>query len=181
MALLMLIGLLSALQVGRWQKAGIAEGAPASDQGLTVLVLNNAGDVHPEAGSFYGLSHLLNEMGIPFETPNWYTAFSQLDPAVYPLVIINDYIGPGETSTWQEYLLEEYVTNGGVVVAPQVMDTGLQPLFGVTGYSADKQKFFIEFTGSSDASMRYINRPEERTIRLGDTSTYTETYDSVFT
>lgn len=179
MALLALICFLSALQVGGWQKAGIAAGAPTSDQGLTVLVLNNAVDIHHETGSFYALSHLLNEMGIPFETPNWYTGFSQLDPAVYPLVIINDYIDQGETDPEQENYLNTYVTNGGVVIAPQVMDAELQPLFGVTGYSADKQKFFIEFTDSSDASMRYINRPEEMTIRLGHPITYTEIYDWV--
>ncbi len=162
------------------EEAGTA-GAPTSDQGLTVLVLNNALDVHHETGAFYGLTHLLNEMGIPFDTPAWYTGFSQLDPAVYPLVIINDYVDQEETSFWQENALNTYVTNGGVVIAPQVMDAELQSLFGLTNYSEDKRTFFIEFTGSSDASMRYINRPEERTIRLGDPALYTEIYDPVYT
>ncbi len=181
-ALLALIGLLSALQVDGRQKVSVAEGAPAapmSEQGLTVLVLNNAGDIHHETGSLYGLSHLLDEMGIPFETPNWYTGFNQLDPTIYPLVIINDYVDQGETSPWQENALNTYVTNGGVVIAPQILDAELRPLFGATGYADDKQKFFIQFAESNDASLRYLNRPEERTIRLGDPSLFSQIYDAV--
>lgn len=175
---LALISLLSTKADGQ-QKAGVAKSTPANDQGLTVLVLNNAGDVHHETGSFYGLSHLLNEMGIPFETPNWYTGFGQLDPAVHPLVIINDYIDQGDTSPWQEDALSTYVAHGGTIIAPQVIDAELQPLFGVTGYSADKQKFFIEFVASDDTSMRYIDRSEEITIQLGSPDLFTETYDYV--
>jgi hypothetical protein len=182
MALVALIGLLTALQPGERPKAGVAEGAPAaptSNQGLTVLVLNNAGDVHHETGSFYGLSHLLDEMGIPFVIPNWYTGFNQLDPAVYPLVIINDYVDQGETSPWQENALNTYLTNGGVVIAPQIIDAELQSSFGVSGYTDDKFKFFVRFAESNDASLRYLNRPEEKTIRLGDPGLFSQIYDAV--
>lgn len=148
------------------------------EQGLTVLVLNNAVDVHsPESGSFYALNHLLNQMGIPFETANWHEGFTRLDPMIYPLVIINDYIDQGETNPSKESALQTYVTNGGVVVAPQIIDAELHPLFGVTGYTNAKSRFFIRFAEINDDSLAYINQSEEFTLRLGDPALYAQTFN----
>jgi peptidoglycan/xylan/chitin deacetylase (PgdA/CDA1 family) len=179
MALLMLICFLWVLQVVGWQRVNLAAASPAQEQGLTVLVLNNAVDVHsPETGSFYALNHLLNQMGIPFEIANWHAGFNQLDPMVYPLVIINDYIDQGETNSSKENALNTYVTNGGVVIAPQIIDAELQTLFGVTGYTDNTNRFFIKFTETNDSSMAYINQPEEITIQLGTPPpTYTQIYN----
>ncbi len=45
---------------------------------------------------------------------------------------------------------------------------GLKPVFGFAGYQPSKRRYTVTFAAGADATERYLNRPEELQVRLGD-------------
>jgi peptidoglycan/xylan/chitin deacetylase (PgdA/CDA1 family) len=60
-------------------------------------------------------------------------------------------------------------------LATQVQGNTFFPLFGITKVVTSRTNFRVTFAASNDPALRYINRPEERTISLGDPALYLET------
>jgi peptidoglycan/xylan/chitin deacetylase (PgdA/CDA1 family) len=84
-------------------------------------------------------------------------------------IMLNTLLRPPEREA-----LYSYVEEGGVLLATQVQGDMFFPLFGITGATASRTNFRVQFV-SEDPSLRYLNRPEERTISLGDPKLYSET------
>jgi peptidoglycan/xylan/chitin deacetylase (PgdA/CDA1 family) len=49
------------------------------------------------------------------------------------------------------------------------------PLFGLVDAATSRTNFSLHFTDVDDPALRYLNRPEERSVSLGDPSLYSET------
>jgi hypothetical protein len=109
-------------------------------------------------------------MGIPF------LVTSDVEEATRrPLVFIGGILLNTELSPGEREALYSYVEHGGVLLAAQVQGNEFFPLFGITRATASQTNFRVKFTSSDDPALRYVNRPEERTISLGDPKLYSET------
>lgn len=63
--------------------------------------------------------------------------------------------------------LYDYVEDGGTLVAAGEIGNVMYPLFSVEGQKPGRSRYRMSFAGG-DASLRYIDHPNERTISLGN-------------
>src|SRR5438132_10322370 len=86
--------------------------------------------------------------------------------------LLNTQLTPAERET-----LYAYVERGGVVLATQVQGNKFFPLFGIASATTSRTNFRVSFAtaATADAALRYLNRPEEQTVSLGDPKLYSET------
>jgi len=127
---------------------------------LQVAVLWTNTQEGPE--SPLALFHALKEMGIPFfVTRDLGKALQHRMVILYPGV-------DGQTfQDAQAQQLLQFVREGGNIFAQNVFWGGLQPLFGFQSFAASRKRYHLAFTATADPVMKYLNRPEEREVRLG--------------
>lgn len=111
---------------------------------------------------FTALRRIFDIQGIPYdvlehpsqivEYKTIFTAGSLLDKDTTPEVLNRLY---------------DYVEGGGTLVSAGQIGKRLYPLFGVTHHTPSKHRYRLKFNGSNEA-LKYINRPEEQTISLGN-------------
>jgi len=61
----------------------------------------------------------------------------------------------------------DYVEMGGILVSAGEVGNKLYPIFGIERYTPSKRRYRLSFRGN-DASLKYIDHPNERTISLGN-------------
>jgi hypothetical protein len=110
-----------------------------------------------------GMTHALHEMGIPFfVTRDLRAALRHRLVVLYPTV-------DGSTfSEDQVRQIQQHLQQGGDIFAVNVFAGAFKGLFGFQGYQASRQRHRVDFQTGADPILRYLNRPEERWIRLGD-------------
>ncbi len=64
-------------------------------------------------------------------------------------------------------LLYDYVEEGGTLVAAGEIGSLLYPLFGIKRVTPSRKRYRLVFT-EKDPALAYLNRPQERTISLGN-------------
>ena len=64
-------------------------------------------------------------------------------------------------------LLYDYVEEGGTLVAAGEIGSRLYPLFGIRDVTPSRNRYRLVFN-ESDPALSFLNRPEERTISLGN-------------
>ncbi|TAL36889.1 MAG: hypothetical protein EPN93_06900 [Spirochaetes bacterium] len=115
--------------------------------------------------------HSLDILGIQhIETEDVATATK------YPLIVIaGDIRNTTFTRSEQEEIFR-YVESGGTLLAPVVTGNKYFSLFGIKQPADSNKRFAIEFKESStDDSLKYLDRKEERSISLGNKKLYSET------
>ena len=116
-----------------------------------------------EDESILGVIHSLREMGIPFFVTR------DLGRALrHRLVVICPSV---DGRTFTEDQIREiggYLRQGGSIFATNVFAGGLKEEFGFTGFEPSRKRYRVDFSAADDSALRYLNRPEEREIRLGD-------------
>ncbi|PYT23019.1 MAG: hypothetical protein DMG57_33170 [Acidobacteria bacterium] len=110
----------------------------------------------------------LEMLGVPYET----TA-SVVSAIRSPMVIIAGAMTNTAFSPASRELLYSFVERGGVLFATHVQGNQYFPLFGINGFSTSRENFGLQLTGN-DPAFRYVNRPQERDIVLGDSKRYRE-------
>jgi hypothetical protein len=109
------------------------------------------------------IQHSLGAMGIPFFITR------DLKQALrHRLVILYPSVDGHTFSDEQIGQLTRFVQNGGCLLAENVVTGGLKALFGFHDYSASRRRYKVTFTAGADPALRYLTRPEELEIRLGD-------------
>ena len=117
-----------------------------------------------------GLLHALGQMGIPFFVTR------DLDQALrHRLVILYPTIDGRTFSSSEIEKLNKHVSTGGSLISFNVLAGALKPLFGYRAAAPSRRRHRVTFSGTADAVERYLNRPEEREIQLGDPK-----YDEIF-
>jgi hypothetical protein len=160
----LITGVLLLVASGAFCQAGAA---PKPEWGVAVLeVGSDLGARHEQVA----LRDCLELMGIPFLR----TADVQ-EATRRPLVFIGGILLNTELSAPERETLYAYVEHGGVLLATQVQGNEFFPLFGIARATASRTNFRVQFTSTQDPALRYVNRPEERTISLGDPKFYSET------
>lgn len=107
--------------------------------------------------------HALREMGVPF------FATRDLNQALrHRLVIIYPNVDAKTFTEAEIQALTRHVQDGGSLFAVNVLTGALKPLFGFRGSVASRRRYRVDFTPNGDAILRYLNRPEEQTVPLGN-------------
>ena len=134
---------------------------------LQIAVLWTAPDTSSE--NPLPLVHALKEMGIPFFITR------DLGQALkHRLVILYPSVDARTFKQDQAKQLTTFVQNGGYVFAQNVFWGGLRDLFGFREFQPSRKRYHLAFVGQ-DPVMKYLNRPEEREVRLGS-----ESYSEIF-
>ncbi|HXZ41803.1 MAG TPA: hypothetical protein VEG68_13750, partial [Terriglobales bacterium] len=109
------------------------------------------------------IEHSLGAMGIPFFVTR------DLNQALrHRLVILYPTVDGHTFSNEQIGQLTRFVQNGGCLLAENVITGGLKALLGFHDYTASRRRYKVTFTSAADPALRYLTRPEEVEIRLGD-------------
>jgi hypothetical protein len=109
-----------------------------------------------------GIIRALHEMGIPFFcTRDLSSAIRHPHLILYPSVDGHTF-NPAESDE-----LARFVKNGGVVFGQNVFSGALRTLFGFREFVPSRQRHWVHFA-TPDPVLRYLDRPEEKSVRLGD-------------
>jgi hypothetical protein len=109
------------------------------------------------------VEHALGQMGVPFFITR------DLNQALRHELVMLYPTADGRTySDAQLGQIAQFVQGGGSLLAVNVFAGGLKPVFGFSNYAASKRRYKVAFAAGADASLRYLNRPEELEVRLGD-------------
>ena len=109
-----------------------------------------------------GMVRALEEMGIPFFcTRHLSQAIGHPHVILYPSVDGHTFT-PAESDE-----LTNFVRGGGVVFAQNVFSGALKALFGFREFVPSRKRHWVHFV-PPDPVLRYLDRPEEQSVRLGD-------------
>lgn len=110
--------------------------------------------------------HILQTAGVPFvETTNLTQALQN------PVVMFSPVVFSTTFTSAERLQIQQYVTNGGVIIASSVRDPALYPLFGVTGYT--NYTDLKRMTWNVNQAPQYFDRFDdgfEKVISLSDTT-----------
>ena len=134
--------------------------------GVVVLELGNLDD---DLQEHLALRKCLNLLGIPYRTTE-----EAREAVKYQLVLISGVLR-NDVSPDDRESLYGFVERGGTLFATQVHGSAFFPLFGITDSAPSRTNFRVMFDGPKEPILRYLNRPEERTVSLGDPDLYSET------
>ena len=110
------------------------------------------------------LVHSLKEMGIPF-----FITRDVGQALKHRLVILYPSVDGHTFSQDQAKQLADFVQNGGYIFAQNAFWGGLRELFGYSEFKPSRKRYHLAFVGA-DPVMKYLNRPQEREVRLGSES-----------
>jgi len=115
-----------------------------------------------------GLVKALRIMGVPYEVTK------KVDEACkYRIIYMVGQTTNNRLKATEKEALYRAVEAGGVLVANTVKGNTLFPLFGVSGFQESRQRFKATIDPSgSESFLKYLNRPEELVIPLGDRNLY---------
>ena len=119
----------------------------------------------------FSVEHMAKVTGIP------YIITQEVDIAKnYSMILSSSLFTSTTFSADEKTTLINYVQDGGVLVAPRIQDEDFYPLFGIDGYENSNARFEVQWDSNlDDASLKYIDQPEEQVISLGR-----NTYSSIF-
>ena len=155
---------------------GLASRNPSSDLALParykvgIRVLPNTGNIRSDYEAL-ALRRCLASMGVPFDVLHDFPRLGNYDLILAAGDLLNTSFGPAEREK-----LFSYVEQGGVLLAFQVRGSQYFPLFGITESHPTRTRFRLRFKRpDSDPALRYLNRPEEQEISLGNPELFKET------
>jgi hypothetical protein len=140
----------------------------------TVAILNTTvRNSELNDGELYSAKHLLKVAGIPF------IVTTNVDSAIMcPVVITSSKLQGITTTTEEKDSLIAFVNRGGTLIAPNISDTYLYPLFGISNnFETDTRHYIMFDTVLMAPEFRWLDDSLEQTICIGRT-TYTHTADS---
>lgn len=114
----------------------------------------------------FSAQHMLKVSGIPFSiTSNPVVAMQ------YAMILCSSDLESSTLTQDEKNSLSEYISNGGILVAPRVLDNELFPLFGISGVTESNVNYLVNWnTNLTTPLFRWIDEPEEWTISLGKES-----------
>lgn len=137
---------------------------------IAVLDLTGRNNESNDARLF-SVEHMAKVTGIPFiRTDDLSVAMN------YGMILSSSLFSNNKFSSEEVSQFESYVNEGGLLVAPRIEETDFFPLFGIENFENSNSRFAIHWDATlTDASLKYIDQPEERTLSLGR-----DTYDAIY-
>jgi hypothetical protein len=141
----------------------IAVVLPARSVALLDMTQRNA---EATDGNRYSAMHLLHIAGLDFSETTDVNVAIQTD-----FILCSSTIESTSFSQAERDSLTAFVNRGGVLVATNVKDNLLFSLFGVSAYSYQTTRYWINWIpDATDRSLRWFDDPNEWTLKLGDTA-----------
>ncbi len=111
----------------------------------------------------FSVEHMAKVTGIPFiRTDDISVAIN------YGMILTSSLIKNNAYSEEEQLALETYVEEGGILVAPRIEEADFFSLFGIENFENSNSRYAIHWDSTlTDASLKYINQTEERTLSLG--------------
>jgi len=118
----------------------------------------------------FALKHTFDILGLP------YMVTSDVKEATGYKVIYTGGILSNPTLSPQEAdLLYSFVESGGVLVSTTVLGNRYYSLFGIGETDSNKGRFWVSFyPEAGDTALKYLDREEEKKVRLGNENLYDE-------
>ncbi|MGL1886697.1 MAG: hypothetical protein OCD76_09295 [Reichenbachiella sp.] len=140
----------------------------ALNRSAAILIIPDVLEVGSQSKTL-SLQHALNASGVPF------SIVTQLDSAVlFSVIYFSSSLTPGAFSLDDIITITDYVDNGGVVVAPRLLDPALFSLFGISSSEYSASNYLLTWDVLSDPLLfKYFNTPEEISYLFGDSITGT--------
>lgn len=114
--------------------------------------------------NLFSAEHILKVTGIPF------VITASLNEALnHAIVFLSSEINSTSFTDDENILLTEYVSSGGILITPRMIDSDLFSLFGISNFSSSRTNHKLDW--SEDLSPEFydwINEPYEQQISLGD-------------
>lgn len=138
-------------------------GQPLPDQPeRTIAILDVTARNSEISKNVYSLEHICKTIGVPYHTTTVVP-----DAVRYPILIISSDVYL--TYTFSEILtLRNYVSGGGILIAPFVKDPAFFNLFGITEYKISTTNFTLTWTDTNSSELRWIDDPLEKTMSLSE-------------
>jgi hypothetical protein len=109
------------------------------------------------------VTHSLGAMGVPFfVTQNLNQALRHRLVVLYPETDAKTFTEP------QIGQLRAHIESGGIVFAVNVLAGAARPIFGFDAVTPSRRRYRVKFATGRDAILRYLNRPEELEVPLGN-------------
>lgn len=109
------------------------------------------------------IEHSLRAMGVPFFVTQ------NLDQALrHRLVILYPEVDARTFNPSQINKLRSHVEDGGGLFAVNVLAGSARSLFGFREVVASRRRYRVNFNAGADGMLRYLNRPEELEVPLGN-------------
>jgi len=141
--------------------------APPVKLSTAVAVLELVGK---DGSEVTAIENDLEMLGMPFETTHSVAAAVRARMVILASALTNAALSASDRER-----LYRFVESGGVLFATHVQGAQFFPLFGLAAATANRDDYRVQFAEASrDPALRYINRPEERQIALGDPKRYRE-------
>lgn len=137
--------------------------ASVQEKSIALLDMSQRNSETNDANLF-SAEHILKVTGVPF------TITTNLNEASnYAMILCSSQIKPNSFTNDEKLLLIEYVSNGGILITPRMLDSDLFSLFGISNFSSLKTNHKINW--SEDLSSEFygwMDEPNEKQISLGD-------------
>jgi len=111
---------------------------------------------------FLGLQRIFEIQGIPYRVINQTDELSSFPTIFTAGSMMDTNLDPNMSNA-----LYNYVEGGGVLISAEKIGKQLYPLFGISHAIPSRKRYRLSFSGT-DPALRYINRPQEQTISLGN-------------
>jgi hypothetical protein len=110
-----------------------------------------------------GFTHAFREMGIPF-----FVTRDLTEALRHPLLFIYPEVDGNTFTLVQARDLTQFVERGGTIFAQNVFWGVFKPLFGFRSFQPARYRHWVTFESEADPLLKYLDRPEEKRVRLAD-------------
>lgn len=136
--------------------------AQSLERGIALLdlTIQNGED---NDGQLFSAEHILKVTGIPYTITN-----EPLEAMQFAMVFCSSYLDSNTLTDQEKTSLITYVSSGGILIAPRVIDDDLNAIFGISGSTESNSNYILTWNNALSTSLfRWIDEPEEWTISLG--------------
>ena len=118
----------------------------------------------------FALQHTFDILGLP------YAVTTDVKEATgYKVIYTGGTLSNQTLSPEEADLLYSFVESGGILVSAVVSGNRYYPLFGIGATESSNRRFWVSFDPQAgDGALKYVDREEEKRIRLGDPNLYKE-------
>lgn len=154
---------LISLIFGGFVNDGILAQNPVREVAIFEVTSDNS---KPDLARTHSVEHLATVAGIP------YIITRDINEAsLYSVIIATEGFDGVNLSENQRNTIKEFVQDGGVLINTNLKDPGLYDIAGITDQIFSRDRYAIKFDVSkSNNVFRWIDEPEEKTIRIGNES-----------
>ena len=112
----------------------------------------------------FSAEHILKVTGVDFKITKSFE-----DALSFAMILCSSEINSKSFTDDEKASLIEYISNGGILITPRMLDKDLFSLFGITSFTSSKSNYKINWSENlSEKYFNWMDEPNEKQISLGD-------------